>query len=100
MNPPIPKSEIFGEFVKQFNDAQSAAGLTPDFLATSLKRLIKAKKTDTFKGEVTHYSDGKPIKTEDVVIYSKPLEDNATRRLALQMALNIRGCRLQVLPQA
>ena len=91
MNPPVSREELFGDFLKQFNEAQNAAGLTPSFLATHLKRLITAKKTDTFKGESTTYEDGKPIKTEDIVIYSKPLADNATRRQALQMALNIRG---------
>ena len=91
MNPPVDRETITNLFVGYFLKAQEDAGLTPAFLATALKRLINAKKTDTFKGESTTYEDGKPIKTEDIVIYSKPLADNATRRQALQMALNIRG---------
>lgn len=91
MNPPVSRDVLISDFVRQFTEAQEQAGLTPKFLAISLKRLILAKKTDTFKGEVTTYEEGKPVQTEDVVIYSKPMADNATRRLALQMALNIRG---------
>jgi len=91
MNPPVSREELFGDFLKQFNKAQNDAGLTPDFLATHLKRLITAKKVDTFKGSVETFEGGFISKKEDVVIYSKPLADNATRRQALQMALNIRG---------
>lgn len=92
MGPALTADDVTTLFVQDFIKAQNKVGLDPHFLATSLKRLIRAKKTDTFKGEVTTYDEsGKPSKTEDVVIYSKPMEDNATRRLALQMALNIRG---------
>lgn len=94
--------ELTSLFVKDFIEAQNEVGLTPKFLATALKRLIDAKKTDTFKGTVetttntTQDVEGQPVteevfRKEDVVIYSKPLEDHPTRRLALQMALNIRG---------
>ena len=123
MNASISRDDLTSLFVKDFIEAQNNAGLTPAFLATSLKRLIRAKKTDTFKGEIeteeallgpdgnpimkqANGPDGGPIFLPDgtlqqepvtvhvkknVVIYSKPMEDNATRRLALQMALNIRG---------
>jgi len=91
MNPPVPPGEVLGTFVSDFIDAQNAAGLTPSFLATALKRLINAKKTETFKGTTESFdADGNLIRNE-VVIYSKPMSDNATRRQALQMALNIRG---------
>ena len=91
MNPPVSREELFGDFLKQFNEAQNAAGLTPSFLATHLKRLITAKKTDTFKGISESYDAEGNLLRNEVVIYSKPMADNATRRQALQMALNIRG---------
>jgi small nuclear ribonucleoprotein (snRNP)-like protein len=78
-------------FVSDFIKAQNAAGLTPAFLATALKRLIKAKKTDTFKGTVENFDGEGNLIRNDVVIYSKPMTDNATNLKALQMALNIRG---------
>ncbi len=78
-------------FVKDFVAAQNAAGLTPAFLARALKRLINAKKTDTFKGFVESYDGDGNLLRNEVVIYSEPMADNATRRQALQMALNIRG---------
>lgn len=87
----ISADELHGLFLREFYKAQDEAGLTPDFLAKSLKTLIKAKKTDTFKGISESYDkDGQLIRNE-VVIYSKPLADHPTRRQALQMALNIRG---------
>lgn len=107
MGPALSHEDLTSLFVQDFIKAQNKVGLDPTFLANSLKRLIRAKKTDTFKGEIRTQepvfdSLGQPVfekdgsislvnKTEDVVIYSKPMSDNATRRLALQMALNIRG---------
>ena len=91
MNPPVERDEIISLFVKDFLKAQTDAGLTPAFLATALKRLIIAKKTDTFKGNVESYDPEGRLVRNEAVIYSRPMADNSTRRLALQMALNIRG---------
>jgi hypothetical protein len=99
MRESVPRDEVLGAFVQQFNEAQNDIGLTPEYLAKALKRLIRAKKIDTFKGEktskkeVTDPEGNLSIEEirEDIVIYSVPMEDNATRRLALAMALNVRG---------
>ena len=91
MNPPVDRETITNLFVGYFLKAQEDAGLTPAFLATALKRLINAKKTDTFKGISESYDAEGNLLRNEVVIYSKPMADNATRRQALQMALNIRG---------
>jgi len=102
MGPAITASDLTSLFVKDFIEAQNKKKMDPEWFALRLKSLCMAKKTETFKGTVetttktTREIEGVPVteevfKKEDVVIYSKPLEDNATRRLALQMALNIRG---------
>ena len=91
MSEKTPFDQLTADFISEFIEAQNAAGLTPAFLSTALKRLIKSKKTDTFKGTVEQFSDGFLISKEDVVIYSKPLEDNGTRLKALTLALNLRG---------
>ena len=91
MNSPVEKETITNQFVGYFLKAQEDAGLTPAFIATALKRLIIAKKTDTFKGVAESFDPEGRLIRNDVVIYSKPLADHPTRRQALQMALNIRG---------
>ena len=107
MVPAITASDLTSLFVQDFIKAQNNKKMDPEWFALRLKSLCLAKKTDTFKGEritkkVLLGPDQEPFKgengntfveevREDVVIYSKPMEDNATRLRALQMALNIRG---------
>ena len=94
--------DLTSAFVKDFILAQNKKGMDPNWFSLRIKSLCLAKKTDTFKGEVestiktTREIDGLPVteevfKKEDVVIYSKPLEDNATRLKALTLAMIIRG---------
>jgi len=75
----VNRETLIDQFLKRFSAAQEEAGLTPSYLAGTLKKLTKATKTEVFKT------------ADDQVIYSRPLADNATRLRALQMALNIRG---------
>ena len=94
--------DLTSAFVKDFILAQNKKGMDPNWFSLRIKSLCLAKKTDTFKGEVestiktTREIDGLPVteevfKKEDVVIYSKPLEDNVTRLKALTLAMIIRG---------
>lgn len=82
-------------------------GLTLDYLCGKLKSELNAKKTDTFKAKVAVDvpaldTEGKPIldqdqkpimvpKVEEVVIYSEPMIDWATRQKARKDALAYRG---------
>lgn len=99
--------DLTSAFVKDFILAQNKKGMDPNWFSLRIKSLCLAKKTDTFKGEIKTQEpvfddlglpvfdkDGKIVmvdKAEDVVIYSKPLEDNATRLKALTLAMIIRG---------
>jgi hypothetical protein len=92
MSATVSAQEVTAQFVEQFMADCDAVGLTSRRLAVALKYLVNAKKTDTFKAKDEHYNDsGRLIRTEEKVLYSKPLADNAARRAGTEMALNVRG---------
>lgn len=87
-----PFDSLTTAFVREFIEAQNEIAVDAKFLARGLKKLARATKVDTFKGEfITFNEDGKPATKEEKVIYSKRLSDNQTQLKAHQLLLNSRG---------
>jgi hypothetical protein len=82
---------LTNDFTREFVFAQNKIGLDADSMAKGIKDGTRATKVFAFKGRVDHYEDGKLIKSEDKVIYSRPLKDHPIRLKAQTLLLNSRG---------
>jgi len=77
--------------LEAFRDIMEAEGIGGRYLAQELKKKTNATRTEPFKAKVLKKGpDGQILETEEI-IYSKPLEDNATSLKALDMVFKLRG---------
>lgn len=94
MNVPNDPDRITNLFTQEFQKAFHGVGLDAVFIAKSLKSLVKAKKTDTFKGKFEKFEEGKIVSVTEEVIYSRPMADNGTRLKAIELTLRVYGINL------
>jgi hypothetical protein len=85
-------AEDVNKALGSIEDALNAEGLTAQELAKLLKRELRAKRTETFKGTVKRFNSAGFVESqEDLVIYSKPMTAWEIRQKARMDAHKLRG---------
>lgn len=72
----VTKDDITKSLFMGSRDILNRNKIDDDYWAKRLKKLSKAKKTDTFKASDKMFDDGNLISQTERVIYSDPMDDN------------------------